>query len=290
MCPRSSNGLPGPFGSGDHHAGNDLDPFEAARALRSGEIEAEFQPRVELATGRLTGVEALARWWRIAAAGPAHFVPAIAKAGLSGQLTLRIVDVACDAIDIWNRAGLTPRITINVSMTALGDPFLAHELADRARGRGVEPKRFIFELSEDGDPGPRATETLTKLRREGFDLATSLSQLGRFPFSELKIDQGLVRNCDHSRHRQRLVQSAMALARRVNAHTVAEGIETVGEWHVLAAAGCNEGQGYFVGSPLPPTSLPKWHQAWRASYPGRVAADPGSGRPGRPADIQETDG
>jgi EAL domain-containing protein (putative c-di-GMP-specific phosphodiesterase class I) len=133
----------------------------------------------------------------------------------------------------------------------------------------------------DGDaPGTSATATLARLREARFGFATSLSQLGSFPFAELRIDRGLVRECDHSRHRQSLVHSAVDLARQLRARTVAEGIETIGEWNVLVQAGCAEGQGYYVAPPMAAAALPKWLQTWRAAFAARPAAGSSLAAPG----------
>jgi len=268
-------------GFAEHKAA--LDPSDAARGLRAGEVEAEFQPRVDLVTGALTGVEALARWRRIGAVGPVRFVPALTEAGLSGELTLRMLDVSCEALRLWQVAGLAPRVTINVSMAALFEPAIALALAARARAHGCEPQRFTFELIDGDAPGTSATATLARLREERFGFATSLSQLGSFPFAELRIDRGLVRECDHSRHRQSLVRSAVDLARRLGVRTVAEGIETIGEWNVLAQAGCAEGQGYYVAPPMSAAALPRWLQTWRAAFAVKPATPDRASIPGHRA-------
>lgn len=258
----------------------DPDPAEVARALRDGEIGAEFQPRVDLATGRFTAVEALARWRGRRSVGPLLFLPALADLGLRGALAWRVFEVACDALDSWGAAGLAPRVTINICSRALADAGTIAGLRERAQARGVEPGRFTFEPVDGADPTPAVAEGLTALRHHGFRLATSLSQLGKFHFSQLRIDQSLVRNCDQSGRVLSLVHAAVELARRLNADTVAEGIETLGEWNVLAGAGCNQAQGFLIAPTMEAAALPDWHEHWRASFVGGTPVGPLPGAPG----------
>lgn len=251
--------------------GERVDAGGAVNALRAGEIGAEFQPRIELATGRLSGVEALARWLGPGAAGPAAFVPVLEQAGLGAELTARILDVACAALDQWRLAGVSPCVTLNVSAAALAEADFAETLAARARAHGFGPDLFTIELVDVDTPAPAVAPVLTRLRRNGFRLATSLSHLGRFTFTELRLDRSVVQDCDRAPHKQQLVKSSITLARQVRARTVAEGIETAAEWDFLRAVGCEHGQGFYVAPAMAAAALPGWLDLWRAAFRSRGA-------------------
>lgn len=267
------------------------DPAELRRAVAAREFECEFQPKVRLATGEVTGVEALARWYRSGAApvAPSRFIPAMVRAGLIGSLTEQMLDSACLALKAWDREVLRLTAAVNISLSSLSDVDTADRLVAQVTAHGIAPRRITFELTETEVMSDVATvlNVLTRLRLKGFRLAiddfgtgyASLAQLNTIPFTELKIDRTFVRNCGQSHRQRNIVQSSIDLARRLDIRTVAEGIETREEWDFLRLAGCDEAQGHYIARPMAAEAIPGWAAAWRGpSEPGRPAAATG-GRP-----------
>jgi len=240
---------------------------ELRRAIEAREFQCEFQPKVRLDTGRLVGVEALARWRPPGAApiGPKEFVPVMVREGLIAPLTAQMLDAACRALIAWDRRGLMLTAAVNVSMSALADLETADRFAAQVRAHGVDSRRVTFEVTET-EVMSDVTTVLTvsaRLRLKGFHLAiddfgtgyASLAQLNTIPFTELKIDQTFVRNCGQSKQLRNIVRSSIELARRLNIRTVAEGIESREEWDFLRLSGCDEGQGHYIARPMPEAGI-----------------------------------
>ena len=238
------------------------------RALENREFGCEFQPQVNLATGAVIGVEALARWQPPGAArvGPDEFVPAMVDAGLIATLTDQMLDAACRALTVWAGQGLALTAAVNVSMAALSDLGTADRLASQVNAHGIEPRRITFEVTETEIMSHVATvlNVLARLRLKGFRLAiddfgtgyASLAQLNTLPFTELKIDRTFVRKCGQSQRLRNIIGSSIELARRLNVGTVAEGIESREEWDFLRLAGCDAGQGHYIARPMAVEEIP----------------------------------
>ena len=251
------------------------------RALASHEITAEFQPKVRLADGALTGVETLARWCRPSGAPvpPATFVRAMARAQLLAALTDRMLEQACMALRRWEAQGLTLTASVNVSMGIMTDVGVTDRFLARVRDHQIEPHRITFEVTETEVMAdvPAVLNVMARLRLKGFGLAiddfgtgySSLSQLNAIPFTELKIDQSFVRGCEDSRRLRDIVRSSIDLGRRLGILTVAEGVETQAEWLFLLDAGCHEAQGFHMGRALPPAGLLAWADQWSRRGPSR---------------------
>lgn len=243
---------------------------ELSRGIEAGEFQCEFQPKVRLDTGRMVGVEALARWRRPGAApvGPAEFVPAMVLAGLIAPLTARMLDTASRALREWDRQGLALTAAVNVSMSTLSDLGTADRFVAQVQAHGVDPRRITLEVTETEVMSDIATvlTVLARLRLKGFQLAiddfgtgyASLSHLNAIPFTELKIDQTFVRNCGQSPRLRNIVRSSIDLARKLNIRTVAEGIESREEWDFLRLSTCDEGQGYYIARPMSEEEIPAY--------------------------------
>ena len=232
-----------------------IDRERIVTALAQNEFFVEFQPKVDLATGRAVGAEALARW-RMPEFGilsPAIFIPLVEQAGIMPELTNRIL---CSAIaDGRKLIDQHPDFTIavNVSGSLLTDLMLPERIERILREEGVAPESLIIEVTEsvamsDVD---QAMDILLRLRIKGIGTAiddfgtgfSSLSALTRLPFSEMKIDQSFVKNCDTDEDMMKIVEASTGLAKAFRMKVVAEGIDNN---HTLARvrhAGCDIGQG-----------------------------------------------
>jgi EAL domain-containing protein (putative c-di-GMP-specific phosphodiesterase class I) len=172
----------------------------------------------------------------------------------------------------WQAEGLRASVSVNLSLTSLNDPTLADRITDTVRRQGLETRAMILEITESAamtDVG-RCLENLARLRVKGFGLSiddygtgySSMQQLARIPFTELKLDQSFVANCaTHAQHRA-IVESSLDMARRLRLKTVAEGVETHAGWTLLRELGCAMGQGYFIAEPMSLTDFARWAREW----------------------------
>jgi EAL domain-containing protein (putative c-di-GMP-specific phosphodiesterase class I)/DNA-binding NarL/FixJ family response regulator len=235
---------------------------EILEGLRLDQFEPFFQPKVELACGRIVGAEALVRWRhpQHGLIAPHAFIETLEHSGHIDTLTFMMMDKAARACHRWNRSGQDLTVSVNLSLVSLADIQLAERLDAVVRAVGLAPRRMTLEVTETAamtDVGP-ALENLARLRMRGFGLSiddfgtgfASMQQLGRIAFSELKIDRGFVSAMADTRQARAIVESSIDMARRLGITAVAEGIETQAEWDALRAAGCTQAQGYFVSRPV----------------------------------------
>jgi PAS domain S-box-containing protein len=242
------------------------DTSDLRRALESNEIVPYFQPLVELRTGFLRGFEALARWQhpKHGLIPPDEFIPLAEKSGLHGQLTgnlLRAVFAA--AKDIPDH--LT--ISVNISLTQLTDLTLPRHIASAAQHAKFPLERLILEITESALVGntEHAARIANELKENGSRLAlddfgtgySSLRHLQLLPFDELKIDASFVRSMTHTRDSRKIAAAIVGLGNSLSLTTVAEGVESQTIADMLLWLGCDLGQGWLYGRPVPPEQLPE---------------------------------
>jgi EAL domain-containing protein (putative c-di-GMP-specific phosphodiesterase class I) len=234
-----------------------------------------FQPQVTLSNGHAVAVEALARW-RLddgQIVRPTQFIPAVEREGLIDQLTEQILDSACAYKSKWRQAGLHMRVAVNVSMLNLVDVKVIDRFLEIVRRHEVEPREVVLEITESSVMGEaaHALHVLARLRLKGFGLSiddfgtgySSLSQLSQIPFTELKIDQSFVSGAARQPRKRAVVEASLGLARKLNLGVVAEGVENVEEWQMLADLGCTFAQGYLISRPVQGDELPDVVAHWR---------------------------
>jgi EAL domain-containing protein (putative c-di-GMP-specific phosphodiesterase class I) len=248
---------------------------ELRRALERNELELHYQPKVELAGGRLTGVEALMRW-RHPVRGlvpPGEFIPLAEQTGLIRPLTRWALDEALGQIAAWRSQGLHLSVAVNLSARNLLDPDLPADVERTLVRRGLDASALELEITEGSlmsDPA-RAQEVLTRLRAIGIRLAiddfgvghSSLAYLGRLPVDDIKVDRSFVQGMADDPGDAAIVRSTIELGRSFGLGVVAEGVETPAAWKRLAEMGCDRAQGYLLSRPLPPAELPQWASGWR---------------------------
>jgi EAL domain-containing protein (putative c-di-GMP-specific phosphodiesterase class I)/CheY-like chemotaxis protein len=256
---------------------------EIAEGLRKGEFEAFFQPKVSLATGRLCGAEALARW-RHPKQGiipPFAFMKAIEAGPLIDELTWVMLRMASQAHAEWRKTGVAVPVSVNLSAASLTDTALADKVTNLVREHGMAPRDMVLEVTESAATTNigRALENLSRLRMKGFGLSiddygtgySSMQQLTRVAFTELKIDQSFVRNIPTVGAARVVLESSLEMARKLNLTSVAEGVETRGDWDLLRELGCDHAQGYFVAIPMDAAAFMHWAQRWSASKEAKLA-------------------
>jgi EAL domain-containing protein (putative c-di-GMP-specific phosphodiesterase class I)/FixJ family two-component response regulator len=247
-----------------------IDRAELARAIDAGEILPYYQPKVDMRTGIVRGAEALARWQHPVKGlvPPDHFIAQAEQQGLIHALTLSMMEQVLRQATIWNGRGLELSIAVNISAQLLDSPDIVQEISTLLERHALPATQIILEITE-GTAATRlgpALGVLARIRLKGFGLSiddygtgfSSMQQLARIPFTELKIDRSFVHGAHQRKNSRVILQSALDLARRLELITVAEGIETMEDWRLLQEFGCMIGQGYLIAKPMPADALPQW--------------------------------
>ena len=269
------------------------DPYDARRlvlraelrgALERREIILFYQPQVAVATGNVTGLEALARWqhpergW----VPPAEFIPVAERMGLIKPLTTHLTALALTQIGAWEKAGIAIPVAVNVSMRNLLDPRFPQMLEDTITSSGVDAARIKLEITESAvmaEPG-RVLETMHRLRSVGVrfsidDFGTgysSLSYLQRLPVEEIKIDRSFIAQLAKDEGSAAIVRATIELAGSLGLEVVAEGVEDEATLQILMQLGCSTAQGYHISRPLPVEEITGWIRGRSASSADRTAA------------------
>lgn len=230
-------------------------------ALDSGHIVPWFQPKVDMQTVMPRGAEVLARW--IDADGgmiePARFIDVAERSGQMPRLTVTILAASLTALQRWDSRGLRLSVAINLSPVTLSDVKLADELIQQVAQAGIDASRITFEVTETAmTQGAAALKTLLRLKLNGFSLAiddfgtgfSSMQQLSKIPFSELKIDRSTVHEAWRRPAQRTILESAIHMGHRLGMVAVGEGVETLQDWQVLSQLGCDLAQGYFMARPV----------------------------------------
>ena len=256
-----------------------LPPIEArelAAAIASGAITVHYQPKVDMARGTLCGVEALARWTHplFGPVGPDRFVEIAEEEGLIHALTLVVLRQAFADAARWRRGGLDLSLAVNLSPVLLLDPSLVRELSQLLDDHGLDARQVVLEITENSvvDCMGVALGVLARLRLRGFRLSiddygtgfSSMQQLARIPFTELKIDRAFVHGAASRTNLRVILQSALDMSRQLGLVTVAEGIETLPDWQLVRDSGCGVGQGFLISRAMPAEELPAWVRSHEA--------------------------
>ncbi len=237
------------------------------QAIQKGEITLFFQPKAELSTGKVTGVEALARWEhpRLGLVGPTEFVPIAEQTGLITPLTSHVLDSALRQVREWMDEGQELSVAVNLSARSFLDAQLAIEIPRLLEKWNVDARLLELEITESmlmTDPG-RAQATLERLSRIGLTLSvddfgtgySSLANLKRLPVDVIKIDKSFVIDMAIDASDAAIVRSTIDLAHNLSLRVVAEGVESHQAWLQLTELGCDLAQGFYVSRPLPADKL-----------------------------------
>ncbi|MEV6349969.1 EAL domain-containing protein [Actinoplanes sp. NPDC051851] len=241
---------------------------ELRHALDRDELVLHYQPKVGLPGGEVCGVEALVRWQhpQRGLLPPGEFLPAAEHSGLIVPLTEWVLRQALLDQAAWRAEGQDWALSVNVSARNLEAPGFAEHVTALLAEMGTEPRRLILEVTEtalagDAETAVRAVKELgfagVGISIDDFGTGyTSLSHLRGLPITEIKIDRAFVGDVDRDPQSQAIVRSVIELAHGLGSRVTAEGVETpeIDRW--LAEAGCDEGQGYWYGRPVPWRQIP----------------------------------
>jgi EAL domain-containing protein (putative c-di-GMP-specific phosphodiesterase class I)/ActR/RegA family two-component response regulator len=243
--------------------------------LQKRQFEPFFQPKIELATGQVKGLEAFARWRHPehGVLGPSSFIDALEQHNRIDFLDWSMIEKSVEHCRQYHDQGIPISISINLAPETLANPaFIAQITACVGRHR-VMPDYVTFEIPESSvlNSDPNFIERLVRLRMMGFGLAiddygtgrSNLQLLARIPFSELKIDRSFVDGASKKRPLGTVLRSCLGLAHSLDRMSVAVGVETRQDWDFLQNLGCTYAQGYHIANPMEGSAFPGWLEDWR---------------------------
>ena len=245
---------------------------ELQNAIVKDELDVYFQPKIDIKSGEVVGVEALARWIHPfkGLIKPDTFISMAEENGLISELT----DVVCrKSLEYAVRLKAMEyhhNVAINLSVDSLTDLDWPEKISAILQEFGLEPSHISFEITESRlmEHVSVALDILSRLSLKRFNLSiddfgtgySSMEQLQRIPFSEFKIDRAFVHGADRDASALAILESSVLLAKKLDMKVVAEGVEDQCDWDLVARLGCDQVQGYFVSRPLSFSALLKWLQ------------------------------
>lgn len=254
----------------DQHSASKLSLRRDLRsAVNNGELELYYQPRVDLQSSTIIGVEALARWQHPEHGfiPPDQFIPIMEQTGLIRPFTHWVLDAALKQCSAWSSAGIDISMSVNLSMHNLREPLLPRQILRLLEKWELKHSALILELTESAvmSDSQKVHNMLEELASAGVQFSiddfgtgySSLSYLKKLPVHELKIDKSFVMEMDTNKDDVVIVRSTIELAHNLGLRVIAEGVENEQVMEMLIAQGCDEIQGYFISCPVPADEIVK---------------------------------
>ncbi|MFL6673221.1 MAG: EAL domain-containing protein [Massilia sp.] len=248
---------------------------EVGIGLQKRQFEPFFQPKIELATGQVKGLEIFARWRHpeYGVLGPSSFIDALEQNNRIDFLDWSMIDMAVERCRWFHDQDIPISISINLAPETLAHPNFIRQITACVGRHRVMPDYVTFEMPESSvlNSDPNFIERLLRLRMMGFGLAiddygtgrSNLQLLARIPFSELKIDRSFVDGASKKHALGTVLRSCLGLAHSLDRMSVAVGVETRQDWDFLQGLGCTYAQGYHIANPMQAESFPGWLEDWR---------------------------
>lgn len=252
---------------------------DLCHAIDCEHIDVHYQPKVDIRTGLVRGMEVLARWTHpsLGRIPPDQLIALTEKEGLIFDLALRVLRKSIRQAAAWVHMGFTPKLAINLSPLLLDNRGIVQEITSLLESSAISPSQAVLEITESAgvEQLGKVISGLTRLRLKGFGLSiddygtgfSSMQQLALLPFSELKIDSNLV----HGAHQRRNLRGDSGVGA---GHGQAPGAGLRGRRHrshgrlgLLQRCGCAVGQGYLIARPMPAQDIPAWLRSNRARLP-----------------------
>jgi diguanylate cyclase (GGDEF)-like protein len=243
---------------------------ELRHAVEHDELRLYYQPKIELATGRVAGAEVLLRWQHPTRGllTPVDFIPFAEQTGFVRWLTRWTLDHSMAQAAEWHRAGMALNLAVNISAVDIGDSRFDSRVASLLSRHQLPPSLLTLELTESGfieDP-TRALHMLEAIAALGVSLSiddfgtgySSLSHLARMPVHEMKIDRSFIQSLESDPEFATVVRSAIDMGHGLGLKVVAEGIETTSAARRLQDFGCDIAQGFFYAKPMSKVSFETW--------------------------------
>jgi predicted signal transduction protein with EAL and GGDEF domain len=240
------------------------------RAIEEGQFLLHYQPLIDLKTGHVRGVEALARWVHPTEGmiPPGRFIPLAEHTGLIRPLGLWVLDAAIRQGAEWKKEGLDLSVTVNLAADNLQDPQFYETLSSILASTGADPGRLTLEVTESAMMAypDRAKQVLGLLRAVGVRVSiddfgtgySSLSYLKELPVDEVKVDKGFIKDVTDVEQAASITRAVIELGHSLGLDVVAKGVEDRPTRDLVAAWGCDTGQGYYFGRALPATEFRNW--------------------------------
>jgi EAL domain-containing protein (putative c-di-GMP-specific phosphodiesterase class I)/ActR/RegA family two-component response regulator len=272
---------------------NMISELDLRRAIQDDDLVLHYQPRINLVTGEVTGVEALVRWQHslLGLVYPGDFIPMAEETGLIVPLTKVVLRKALNQAGRWLAAGLDLKVGVNVPVDSLAEVDFCDQVVAAAADAALPSSSVIVEVTESKllDRLDRTLDTLVRMRLKGIGLAiddfgtgfSSMAQLRQIPFTDLKVDRQFVDGAARDPRLRAFLETSLDLALRLGLSAVAEGVENLDDWELLRALNCHEAQGYFAAKPMPASALPEWIGNWRGRHAALSAAMPSTFTTGR---------
>ncbi len=245
---------------------------ELKEAINNEGLAVFFQPKIDITTKTLIGVECLVRWYHPiwGDLDPEEFIPLAEKSGLMNALTFWVIEASLAVVAKWRQMGCHLKISVNISAENLRDPQLISELRERLPKWNIPPESLVLEITESAVVSdPRyAKNVLTEIAKMGISLSvddfgtgfSSLSYLKDYPVKELKIDKSFVLNMAEDENDAVIVASTIEMAHNLGLSVVAEGVETEEVLNILKRFQCDVAQGYFISRPLSAKRFLQWRE------------------------------
>jgi len=250
-----------------------------ALAIASGQFTLYYQPVIELSTRKVKGVEALARWQHPQRGFlmPDKFLEQVANDGVMQTLTDFVIKTSIRQASLWHQNGEKLTLAMNVTATTLLDLSLPDRIAELCKQHNVPHEALILEVTETEAMRDvtRTMDVLLRMRLRNIGVSiddfgtghSSLRELQRMPFSEMKIDKSFVTDMARNKDCAVIVNSIIALGHNLGLKVIAEGIEDQRTWEMLDEKGCDFAQGFYMGRPMAASEFGTWLEVWRKSYP-----------------------
>lgn len=244
---------------------------EIRAGIENGAVEMFYQPKVDATTLDLIGVESLLRWRKPDGSliGPGAVVPTAEANGIIYPLTLEVLRSSIKQQSEWRAKNINIKVSCNLSVDDLTQPNLVSQLDDLLTSYRVPADSIILEVTESklAEDVKMVLASLTRLRLKGFSLSiddfgtgfSSMEQLRRFPFTELKIDRAFVNGASRRASAKAIFQSSVNLAKAMNMVAVAEGVEDDDDLELAVSLGTDLIQGYFIARPMAASDLESWY-------------------------------
>jgi EAL domain-containing protein (putative c-di-GMP-specific phosphodiesterase class I)/CheY-like chemotaxis protein len=262
---------------GAHGPAEPISEEELSQGIHGDELTVFFQPKVSVTTRDLVGVEALVRWQH-ATRGlvfPDAFIPVAEKFNLIDKLTDVVFVKSMKQGGEWLAEGMKISVSVNISVDSLDRLSLPRFIVKKAEEQGMDPSHIMLELTESRlmEDIKKPLEILSRLRLKGIGLSiddfgtghSSMEQLKRIPFTELKIDRAFVNGAMHDKAARAILEFSVTLAKKLGMTIVAEGVETQEDWDLVAALECDLVQGYFIAKPMPGNEIKPWYETYKAN-------------------------
>ncbi len=246
---------------------------ELGNAIFSNELMLHYQPKIDLTTGEIIGVEALVRWQhpKHGLMFPDAFIPLAEETGIIKQLSIQVLKIALSECEKWHKTGFNLPVSVNISAINLQDPEFPEHVANALKNFDILPSMLELEITETAvmtEP-LQAIETITKLSNMGIQISiddfgtgySSMALLKKLLIAKIKIDKSFVIDMLKNNSDAVIVRAAIELGHNLGFKVVAEGVENQAVWDQLKNLGCDSAQGYFMSYPLSSDKLMEWiHQ------------------------------